>query len=134
MTVFVDTSALYALLDRNDEQHEQARLIWQETLDAATPLLTSNYVLLELSALLQRRFGMEAIRDLEEGFVPILTVTWVSEELHRLGMTMLLTANRRQLSLVDCVSFAVCQQSRVQTVFAFDAHFTEQGFALLEAG
>lgn len=125
MTVFVDTSALYALLDRNDKQHEQAKLIWREMLNSVTPLLTSNYVLLEMSALLQRRFGMEAVRDLEEGIAPMLMITWVSEGLHRLGMAMLMAANRRQLSLVDCVSFAVCQQSKVRTVFAFDAHFTE---------
>lgn len=133
MTVFVDTSAFYALFDRNDNRHTQAQNIWRETLDSATLLLTSNYVLLELSALLQRRFGMEAIRDVEERLVPVLTVTWVSDELHRRGVAMLLAANRRQLSLVDCVSFAVCRQSGVHTVFAFDAHFTEQGFELLGA-
>ena len=87
--------------------------------------------LYELSALLQRRLGMEAVSDLEAIFVPIVTTVWVDAELHRLGITLLLAANRRQLSLVDCVSFAVCQQGNVRSVFAFDAHFVAQGFEVL---
>ncbi len=45
----------------------------------------------------------------------------------------LLAANRRQLSLVDCVSFVVCRQRQLEQVFAFDTHFSEQGFFCLTA-
>jgi hypothetical protein len=46
--------------------------------------------------------------------------------LHDVGMTVVLAANRRRLSLVDCVSFATARQFGVKTVFAFDTHFVEQ--------
>lgn len=39
-----------------------------------------------------------------------------------------LTANRRQLSLVDCVSFTVMRERGIKTAFVFDDHFEEQGF------
>jgi predicted nucleic acid-binding protein len=45
----------------------------------------------------------------------------------------LLAANRRQRSLVECVGFAVCRQSQIEQVFAFDEHFFEQGFSPLGA-
>ncbi|MDP2857839.1 MAG: VapC toxin family PIN domain ribonuclease, partial [Bacillota bacterium] len=40
----------------------------------------------------------------------------------------LLTAGRRNLSLVDCVSFDVMRRLGMEKAFAFDAHFAEQGF------
>lgn len=39
----------------------------------------------------------------------------------------MLTANRRNLSLVDCVSFAAMRKLNIQYYFAFDKHFEEQG-------
>ena len=48
-------------------------------------------------------------------------------------MTALLTANRRQLRLVDCVSFLGMRQLNLKTAFAFDRDFNEQGFETLRA-
>ena len=35
---------------------------------------------------------------------------------------------RRQLSLVDCISFDVMHRHGIRWAFAFDSHFKEQGF------
>ena len=123
MRVFVDTSAVVTLLDRSDP-----RLLEDEA-----ALITTNYVLLEMITLVQRRFGFDAARDLLDSIVPLLTVQWVDETLHREGAAALLLANRRQLSLVDCISFLTCRRVAIDAVFAFDVHFAEQGFRLLTA-
>jgi hypothetical protein len=44
----------------------------------------------------------------------------------------ILAANRRQLSLVDCASFAAMRQSGFKNAFVFDRHFLEQGSTLLK--
>ncbi len=44
-------------------------------------------------------------------------------------MATLLIAARRQLSLVDCASFDAMRRLGITTVFTFDKHFAEQGFA-----
>jgi predicted nucleic acid-binding protein len=41
---------------------------------------------------------------------------------------ILLAANRLNLSLVDCTSFEIMRQTRLEKVFTFDPHFSEQGF------
>lgn len=61
----------------------------------------------------------------------LLYVEWIDESLHQTEIAALLTANRRQLSLVDCISFETARRLGVNTVFAFDQHFTEQGFTCL---
>ena len=131
MTVFVDTSALFAVLDADDGAHSQADGIWRRLLTREEVLLTSNYVLVETFALVQRRLGMDAVETLSTVVTPVLNVHWVDEAVHGRAVTAALAARRRKLSLVDCVSFDIMRRLGVERCFAFDAHFEEQGFDCL---
>jgi predicted nucleic acid-binding protein len=133
MVIFVDTSALLPILNQDDVDFPAAQRIWERLAAERAELVTSSYVLVESLALIQNRLGMEAVRDFQEAFMPLFQVVWVTEPLHQMGVAALLAANRRQLSLVDCVSFAVCRQRQIEGVFAFDNHFLEQGFSCLTA-
>ena len=131
MSVFVDTSALLAVLDAGDAQHPHARAAWETLLQQDEPLLTTSYVLVETFALVQNRLGMDAVRVLADDVVPVLRGHWVGEPQHRLGVTALVAAGRRQLSLVDCVSFATMRELGLDAAFAFDRDFADQGFRTL---
>ena len=128
MRAFVDTSAFYAVLDRDDRNHQKGKKAWMEILREPPTLVTSNYVLVETFALLQSRLGLEAVRRFQEDVVQIVQVEFVTPEMHRAGTAALLSAGRRGLSLVDCVSFEVKRDSGIKIAFTFDAHFKEQGF------
>ena len=58
-------------------------------------LVTTSYVLVETTALLQHRIGLAAVRDLDQHVVPLLAVRWVDANLHRKGMRRLNRADRR---------------------------------------
>jgi uncharacterized protein len=131
MNVFVDTSALYATLDTSDPNYPAAVRIWRDLAEQRALAVCTNYVMLETIALAQRRLGIGALRLLQEDIVPILRIHWLGAEEHHAAMQALLTANRRQLSLVDCTSFDVMRHLGIRTVFAFDDHFAEQGFECL---
>ena len=128
MTVFADTSALYAVLDRDDANHGTASRLWRELLQAEDTLVTHNYVLVETSALLQHRIGVAAVRSFYEDMVPVFRIEWIDEARHRMAAGMVLSAGRRKLSLVDCASFVVMSELGIEEVFCFDRHFAEQGF------
>ncbi len=131
MVVFVDTSALYALMSQRDLNHERALTQWQEWLESPVDFVTSNYVILETTSLIQNRLGIQALKEFNAKALPLLDVYWISEEVHKISMQMLLDTNRRQLSLVDCSSFAVMNELGINSAFAFDQHFAEQGFTVL---
>jgi predicted nucleic acid-binding protein len=131
VSAFVDTSALYAVLVGTEDGHEAAVAALERLLKARRPLLTTNYVLLETAALLQRRFGLPAVRDLDTRLAPLLQVRWVDEALHRRGMERLIRRDRRHLSLVDCVSFVVMELEGIEDALALDADFEAQGFRTL---
>ncbi len=128
MPVFVDTSAIFALLDNDDQYHQTSQEGWLTLVDRSEALVTSNYVLVETIALVTRRLGFQAVRDFQTDFAPVLRVYWVDELLHERAIAALLTAGDRSLSLVACVSFELMRRFSTDTAFAFDAHFVQQGF------
>jgi predicted nucleic acid-binding protein len=128
MNVFVDTSAFLAILDRSDERHAAAKRTWLETLGGENTLVSHNYVLVETSAVLGRRIGMDAARVFERDIVPVLRIVWVSRDLHEAAVGAHLAAGRRGLSLVDCASFEIMRRTGIATAFAFDPHFSEFGY------
>jgi predicted nucleic acid-binding protein len=131
MTVFVDTSAFLAVLDADDVNHFQASRVWQDLITQEVPLVCNNYVLVETYALVQSRLGMTAVTILQKDIRPLISVEWVDEPTHRAGISALLTAHRRRLSLVDCTSFETMRQLGIQRAFTLDQHFSEQGFDCL---
>ena len=131
MRVFVDTSAFLAVLGADDENHDRARRVWIDLVRQDAWLVCTNYVLVETFALVQHRFGMEAVRTLQEDLLSVVNVEWVDEICHRAGVSAFLTAGRRKLSLVDCVSFETMRQLGIEEAFVFDRHFVEQGFSVV---
>jgi uncharacterized protein len=128
VTIFIDTSAFYAVFDRDDGNHLPARAAWEAMLRDGSDLLTHNYVLLETSALLQHRLGLAALRAFTEDVAPLVRIDWVAEDRHRAAAGAVLAAGRKKLSLVDCVSFLTMRELAVRSAFCFDRHFREQGF------
>ena len=74
---------------------------------------------------------MDCVSAFIHDILPLIRVEWVDEEMHQAGMSSLLAALRRRLSLVDCISFDLIRRLGLPLVFAFDPHFQEQGFELL---
>lgn len=129
--IFVDTSALYALLSTQDQDTIRALETWEATLAGGNVLFTNNYVLVECFALVQGRLGLEFVRALQSSIVPFLQIDWIDEQQHNSSVNDVFAANRRQLSLVDCSCFESMRRLGIETVFTFDEHFQEQGFRLI---
>jgi len=133
VSVYADTSALYALLVRSEQGHATVRAAFSDLLDDDRPIWTTSFVLVETMALLQHRIGLEAAHDFDEDILPVLRLRWVDEDLYRRGIDRLWREDRRSLSLVDCVGFEFMKAEGITTAFAIDPHFTRAGFDLLPA-
>jgi predicted nucleic acid-binding protein len=130
VTVFVDSSAFYALIDMDDVNNERASLTFA-SLVGSRPLATHSYVCTETIALLQRRVGLAAVQGFVDDVFPLLSVEWVDEGLHRAATTACSAAGRRNVSFVDWTSFEQMRRRGISVAFAYDEDFAAQGFDLV---
>lgn len=95
-------------------------------------LVTHNYVLVESTALVQHRLGLEAVRALHDDLLPTVAVEWVDERTHGQALAAVLAAGRREVSLVDRVSFELMRGLGIRRAFAFDEDFEREGFTVVD--
>lgn len=126
MKIFVDTSALFAVLDADDANHVEAAADLRRLM-GSDELVTHNYVHLEADALVRRRLGRDAASDLADRLLPGLTTIWIDEPIHRAASEGLRAAGGRG-SLVDHVSFAVMRREGITAALAYDRDFEANGF------
>ncbi len=129
--IFVDTSAIFALVNTAETNNLAALDTWNGFGNNDVDLISNNYVIVESISLIQGRLGLSVVRKLLDNVLPFIQVIWVDEDQHSAIVQDVLSANRRQLSLVDCSAFATMRREGIETAFTFDAHFREQGFRVI---
>lgn len=129
MSVFVDTSALYALLDEADARHAEASDSLRRLV--GTELVTHAYVVVETCALVGRRLPWPATERLVDGLLPVIDVRSVDSDLHAAALGAYRRAGSAVVSLVDQASFAVMRSLGIHRAFAYDDDFEREGFELV---
>ncbi len=132
MTLFVDSSAWYALNDRSDH-HRTAALEKMTRISAGqVALVTSDYVLDESLTLISTlanhqtavAFGDMLIKSTSIQLLP------VTEELRQSAFDIFKKYTDKNLSFTDCTSFALMKRMKLKTAFTFDDHFRQVGFEI----
>ncbi len=126
MSVVVDTSALYALLDRGDAHHLAAVAFWTDPDDE--DLVTHAYVVIESVALVRARLGAAAVVALVDDLLPAIRVEMVDRSLHE-GSLVDLRRIGGGTSLVDRVTLAFAARHAIGRAFAYDADLVGEGLA-----
>jgi predicted nucleic acid-binding protein len=127
--VLVDTSAVYALLDRGDAWHKAAAATLQSLKLARTEPLLTNFVVAESHALALSRLGPEIARRWLLGNVwPVERLTEHDEARAR---AIIAQYTDKTFSYTDATSFAVMERLGLRRAFAFDPHFQQYGFQVV---
>lgn len=126
--VLVDTSAIYALVDRDDANHKAAVAGLDRLRKRRDEPVITNLILAECHALLLARLGPEMGRRW------LSTTVWPvegsSEEDEDAAKEIILTHTDKRYSFTDAVSFAIMKRLRIRTALAFDRHFAQFGIEL----
>lgn len=130
MKVFVDTSGIFALLVKNDSKHSRARESFERFAQNRAQLYTSSFVLVESSALLHKRIGLDAVRDFNTKILPLLEIIWIDKVWYAGAIQRLLLQSQKDVSLVDCLSFEIMESFDISLAFSFDKHFEEMGYSI----
>ena len=129
MTLFVDTSGILALIDRDDRSHLGTTEAF--TLGRSQPLVTHAYVVVETLAVARRRFGARVAADIIDRILPAIEVAPVDSELHAAALAAFRESIDSSVSLVDRTSFAFMRRGGIARAIALDADFRTAGFETL---
>jgi predicted nucleic acid-binding protein len=129
-TVFVDTSFVLALENRDDPHHARAKQLDCQLVAEGAMLLLHWGILLETGdgyAQSGRRVKGMVLLDKfvnEEGF----KVLPLSQEIVDEAVTLFRSRPDKEWVLTDCVSFVLMQREGVKEALTADAHFRQAGF------
>jgi predicted nucleic acid-binding protein len=122
-TLFVDTSAFYAIAD-GDDRHHRGALAALHASAGTEPVVTSDHVVVESWLLICSRLGRSAAMKFWDGLaIDVFTVVGVTAEDLRRGREIAHDWSDQSFSIVDCTSFAIIERLAIDRALAFDAHF-----------
>lgn len=127
--VIVDTSAIYALIDRSDEFHQKAKQIVKELSLKRVDLILTNFVLAETHALILSRLGHELAREWIKNL--IWTIEHVNRDDEKRAREIIINFQDKTFSYIDASTFAVMERLKIDSAFSFDNHFTQYGWQCL---
>ena len=126
MSVYVDTSAFYAIVDSSDANHDTAAATWQTLVHNKEELWTSSLTLTETLALLHNRLGTGVVRRFVTDNLPVVKIHWMDQVIYSSALcAMLAVPGKRGPSLADCAALEVMKVLNTCRVFAYDQHFTD---------
>lgn len=129
-TVFVDTSVLVALLDHAHHDHGRVVTCLGKLAKEDALLVTTSYVLVEISGLAHKRFGPAALKTIHAASNS-MEIVWVDEPLHRRAWARAAESSKKGPGLVDWVGFLAMNDRSITTALTLDRHFKKQGFETL---
>ena len=129
MTLFVDSSGILALVDRDDPAH--AAIVAAFERGRREPLVTHAYVIVETLAVARRRYGPTVAADLIDRVIPALDVALVDADLHSGALAAFRESVESSVSLVDRTSSAFMRRAGIERAIAIDTDFRTAGFETL---
>lgn len=131
-SVFVDTSAWYALASEREDRYDIARRVLDTLKHRRGKLVTSNFVVAETHALiLNRRSRFDAARWLLETLRDTAEIVRVDVADEEQAVAIIEGYRDKAFSYTDATSFAVMDRLRITTAFSFDRHFAQFGLTTL---
>jgi predicted nucleic acid-binding protein len=131
--IFVDTSGLYALVEKKDPHHVAAREVVAKLVRAGKTLIVTDYVVAETVNLANARSGTHVavrVMDLLEQSAGI-RIEWVGPARFETTKAFFRKHSDHRYSFTDCSSFVVMRDLHLSSALTTDGHFIEAGYEAL---
>ena len=135
LEIFVDTSGWGNLVDKNQPYHQLMVQLYREAKQQKRRLITSNYVITEVVALLTsplripRPKVIRFVNSLKQS--PYIDIIHIDKEKDDEAWILLASREDKEWSLVDCSSFIIMKEKGILEALTNDIHFEQAGFIRL---
>ncbi|MBI5141148.1 MAG: PIN domain-containing protein [Nitrospirae bacterium] len=128
-TLFVDTSAIYAYVNRKDPDHEMVK---KRLASFRGKLVITNYIFDEVITLVSARLGHGTALKVGNILLnsPQFKSIWVTPGDEREAWLLFSARRDKGYSFTDCVSFVIIRRLKLANCLALDIHFRQEGYCL----
>jgi hypothetical protein len=131
--VFIDTSCLYGILDKNESSHAATARVVGRLARMGTRLVTSDYIVTETINLANARGGhflAERALDLIEQSSGI-RLEWIGIARFEQSKAFFRKHYDHGYSFTDCTTFVLMTELGIRQALTLDRHFMEAGFQVI---
>ncbi|XWK90006.1 MAG: PIN domain-containing protein [Phormidium sp.] len=133
--VFIDTSGWAELFVASESYHQQAKEWFVKSRKQQLEMVTSNYVVAELVALLNSPLRVPRYQLFEYvdavKTASYVNIIYIDSTIEAAAWSLLKSRADKTWSLVDATSFIIMQQLGLQEALTTDHHFEQAGFIRL---
>jgi len=128
-TVFLDTSAIAAILNEDDPLHEKAIVYYKKMIADGYSFIITNFIIAETHVLLLKNTHSIAIglQWLEEVAYQAFTVIRPHKEDEEQAIQLLKKYHDKAWSFTDALSFSIMEKLQIPYYFSFDDDFKQIG-------
>lgn len=127
--IFVDTSFLVAFFGDIDPNAGKALEFWSKV---GPEKVTSEDILKETLTILSQRVGRAGSIAAYDKIIEEFIILPVPSERYRAGLKLFLNPKlQKNVSLIDCISAAICHELGIKRILSFDGHFKALGIKTL---
>ena len=132
-SVFVDTSAWIALINKSDVFHLKAKTIRDVLVKDDRQCLVTDYVVVEIANSLSRiPWRSSAIQLINSIYASEnINVVEIDKDIYVEAWKLYSERIDKEWSLTDCTSFVVMNRNGITEAFTNDRHFEQAGFKIL---
>ncbi|OGC06939.1 hypothetical protein A2230_07830 [candidate division WOR-1 bacterium RIFOXYA2_FULL_36_21] len=133
MKLFIDSAFFVALMDKSDKYHKITKDWFSSNADKFI-FMTNNFVIAETITFLRCKVGYREAKEFGEKFrhSNLVKTEWMDIYLEKKAWELFQKyADKKDLSYVDCLSFACMKEDRISHALTFDKHFKQVGFTTL---
>lgn len=132
LPVYVDASGFISLTLENDSNHIKALKCAEYLVNNKIKTVTSNIAIYETVTVIAQKIGLEEGRRVLKSIRNYaMEIIYVDAYLEDFAVKRFMAIKSKNVSLFDCVHFAVMESASIKTVFGFDDHFKKAGFNIL---
>ncbi len=129
MRIFADASALVALFRTGDPNHQKALILSKQL--AGNVGLISKYIFAEIVTILSQKEGKKQAIDAGETLKKHFKWVQLDEEMEQLAWEIFTKQESKNVSFVDCTTFALYQKGVFDKAFTFDSDFKSNKIPVL---
>lgn len=130
MIIITDTSALVSLFSKQDINHNKAIKIINNLKTAE--LLISNYIFAEVTTMLSQKEGKKKAVKIGEYLKKKYSWIRLDTKTEELAWEIFKKQTSKNVSFVDCATFALYQDGAFDKAFTFDSDFKTNKIPVLE--